>query len=206
MKSNGLNLNFDRFSDANFEQLAEAIVNNMVANPTIFVTPNPDVVALQAGKSDYSTKLLNAANRGRKEVAEKNAARLVLDGLLKQLGTYVLNIANGNHVILTLSGFPMRKPNETRYIKVPETITISNGIPSGSLISSIEKDLAVKVYEHQYTDNLQGENTVWTSKSTSQSKYTHEGLTAGKQYWFRVCVKGSRGQNACSPVISRFVQ
>lgn len=206
MKSNGLNLSFDRYNEAGFEQLSETIVGNMAANPTVFVNPNPTIAALQAAKTDYSTKLYNAANRGRKEVAEKNAARQALEGLLKQAGTYVLNIANGDQVILVLSGFPLRKPNETRYITTPENITISNGITSGSLISAAEKDPAVKVYEHQYSDNFQGEATVWKSLSTSVSKFTHEGLTPGRQYWFRVCVKGSRNQSAYSPVVSRFAQ
>lgn len=201
-----INIGFSRFSDANFENEAAHVVGSITANPAVFANPNPDAATLATSLTRYSTALVAAANRGRNEVAEKNAARQALESQLQALAMYVMNIANGDEKILVLSGFPLRKENGLRYISTPANFTISNGITSGELVSSVSTDKAARVYEHQYTDNYQGEATVWNSVNTSVRRYTHTGLTPGRQYWFRVGLKGSREQSAYTTVISMYAQ
>ncbi len=206
MKSSRINVSFYQFSDADFEAKANYIFAGISNNPTVFTNPLPVLADVQTAIERYSADLLAAANRGRVEVARKNEARQALETLLQQLGMYVMNVANGNDTVLTLSGYTLRKPNEPRHITAPQIIKVSNGISSGQLQVLVNAEKGVSVYIHQSTTNYQGEETVWETISTPTSKYTYNNLKPGLQYWFRVGIVGARGQYAYSSVATRYAQ
>lgn len=201
-----INTGFRQYSDPRFEKMSSVIVSNVAANPTVFANPVPAVSKLQDAATIFSDMLKKAANRGRVEVAEKNMARQNFEELLQQLGMYVMNIANGDEAILTMSGFPLRKVNELRHIAAPKNVTVSNGVTGGELVVSVKSEAGASVFVHEVTTVYQGENTVWQSVSTSTSRYVHSNLQPGQQYWFRVGVGGARGQFAYSPVATRYAQ
>jgi hypothetical protein len=82
----------------------------------------------------------------------------------------------------------------------------ANGISSGQLQAAVKTVNGAGVYIHEICAEQPGDNTVWTSTSTTTSKYTFKGLQPGKQYWVRVAAVGARQQVAYSPVASQFVQ
>ena len=205
MKSAKLNINFSGYTDANLEQKAASILQNMTAN-LYFPTPIPTLADLQAALTNYNSALVNAADLGRVNVAEKNKARKVLELLLTQLGMYVMYIANGDAAILTSSGYTLSKTPEPQYITNPGVVIITNGITSGQLVSSVKAVKGGKSYLHQVTEDPITQSSVWDSTASSRSSYTFQNLEAGKKYWIRVAVVGSGEQIAYSANSSQYAQ
>lgn len=204
MKNPRLSTYFPAYSDQDFLGKAKQILAG-ISSP-VFVNPNPAVQTLTAGIDNYAVKLTAAANLGRNEVAEKNAARQEVEDMLVQLAPYVMNIANGDMVILTASGFTVEKAREPRYITNPGNVTLSNGITSGCLVAAVKSVGNARSYVHEICDTPPAADTVWTAVPTTTAKYTYTELTPGKQYWVRVAAIGARQQKAYSPVNSMFVQ
>lgn len=206
MKILKISTSFSKFSDADFETKAQYIVNVGIAGNANFPSPNPVLADLQTAVTRYSNGLLAAKDLGKNNVAEKNESREELELLLGQLGLYVMNVSNGSLTMLTSSGFSLTKDPEPRYIDNPGNVTLSNGISSGTMVAQVKSVKGGTGYLHEITAELPTETTVWTSSHSTTSKFTFTNLQAGKQYWVRVAVTGSRQQIAYSPVASQFVQ
>lgn len=205
MKMQRVSTSFTSYSDANLEQKAEYILEQMTGN-AFFETPSPALTDVKAAIAAYSQALVAAAGLDRTQVALKNEARAGLEVLLSKLGMYAMNVALGNVAMLTSTGFTLIKLSEPQYITNPGNVTISNGVTSGELVAAVISVRAAKSYLHQITTELPTDATAWQSNSSSRSKYTYSGLQPGKQYWIRVAVVGSRGQIAYSPVATQFAQ
>ncbi len=136
MKNQKINLNFSKFSDPDFLVKARHILSGMTDNPA-FADPIPTLKELEAAVTNYAGALDAALGLGRTNVAEKNKCRAVLEALLGRLGMYVMFVANGDAAILTSSGYTLSKTPESAYISNPGNVTLSNGITSGELISSV---------------------------------------------------------------------
>ncbi len=196
---------FGSYSDANLEQKAQYILDQMTGNGT-FPAPAPSLEDLSSAITAYSNALVAAAGLDRTQVALKNEARQTLEVLLAKLGMYVMNVALGNAAMLTSSGFTLYKPSEPQYIDNPGNVTISNGITSGELVVSVAAVKGGKSYQFQLATELPTEATEWISNSISRSKFTYTNLQPGKQYWVRVAVIGARGQVAYTPIATQFGQ
>lgn len=205
MKLQKISTSFGTYSDANLEQKAEYIKEQMTGNAS-FPAPDPSLGDLQDAIDAYSTALISAAGLDCTEVAQKNEYRQALEVLLAKLGMYVMNVALGNTAMLTSSGFTLIKSNEPQYIANPGNVTISNGVTSGELVASVPAVKGARSYLHQITTEPPTDATEWESTSTSRSRYTYSNLTPGKQYWIRVAAVGSRQQIAYSPVATQFAQ
>jgi len=193
------------YADADLSDESTYILSCIKDN-TNFQTPVPSVIDLQAAITAYNTALEAAAGLDRQKVAEKNQARKTLLALLTQLGLYVMFMANGDEFILKSSGFPMGKTPEPGKLPNPGTVTLSNGVTSGQLVSSVKRTAYARVYSHEITDQYPGEQGNWTSTHATTAKYVYNGLTPGKQYWVRVAAIGTGGQVTYSPVSTIFVQ
>lgn len=205
MKMQRISTSFSYFTDANFEQKAEYILEQMNGNAS-FATPQPSLADVQTAVTAYSQALVEAAGQDRTLVAFKNEARRELEVLLGKLGMYVMNIALGNVAMLTSSGFTLLKSSEPLYIENPGNVTITNGVTSGELVVAVVSVKGAKSYLHQIATEQPTENTEWESTASSRSKFTYSNLQPGKQYWVRIAVVGSRGQIAYSPVSTQFAQ
>jgi len=80
-------------------------------NPN-FSDPIPSITQLQTAITRYSNALVNVAEQGKNNVAEKNKYRQQLELLLYQLGMYVMFVANGDVTILMRSGYTLAKDPE----------------------------------------------------------------------------------------------
>ena len=200
-----ISLSFGKYADVNFQQKSQDIYDSLFGNDkyTKLVPALPEVkVALET----YTTNLAAAATNDRDAVALKNKSRGTLEGILKQLGMSVMTEANGDEATLISSGFTLTKTREPNYITNPGNVTLSNGITTGEMVSSVKAVAGSKSYIHQIAGELPVDDSVWESHNTSASKFVFNNLVPGKQYWVRVCVIGSRGQKAYSTVSSWFVQ
>lgn len=206
MKMQKISTSFGNYSDANLEQKAEYIHEQMTANAGYFPTPDPTLAALKDAIAAYSTALVAAAGLDRTLVALKNEKRQSLEVILAKLAMYVMNVALGNVAMLTASGFTLLKQGEVQYITNPGNVTITNGITSGELVASVPSVKGARSYLHQISTVAPTDSTQWQTATTSKSKFTYSDLEPGKQYWIRVAVIGSRGQIAYSPVATQFAQ
>ena len=205
MKTQKINLSFYAYSDADFENKVAHILNSMTNNPA-FPTPIPALADVQAALTQYSADLTAAATLDRVAIAKKNQSRAELELLVKQLGMYVMFIANGDVAILTSSGFTLSKQPEPRYITNPGNVTLSNGLSSGELVASVDAVPGAKSYVYQIAATEPTDTTVWESTPVTRSKYTFTGLVPGKRYWIRVAVAGRDEPVAYSPVASQYAQ
>ncbi len=139
-----LRINFAKFTDSDLETKAQQILQDMTGNPA-FAAPIPTLAELTVAINAYSVALVNAANLGRINVAEKNKCRLTLELLLSQLGMYVMYIANGDVAILTSSGYNLAKEREASVITNPGSVTLGNGISTGQMMAAVKAVKGAKV-------------------------------------------------------------
>jgi hypothetical protein len=200
-----VSISFDKFGDVNFQQKSQFIYGSLNGNPW-YVNLVPALPEVKMAIDKYATDLAAAATRERNAVALKNQSRTVLEGLLKQLGLSVMTEANGDEAALVSSGFTLNKDREPSYITNPGNVTLSNGITSGQMISSIKVVAGGKSYVHEIASELPVDESMWVSHTSSASKFVFNNLVPGKQYWVRVAVIGSREQKAYSTVGTMFAQ
>ena len=201
-----ISYNLGYFADADLADESTYITTCMKDN-TNFTNPVPAIADLQAAVTTYSTALNAAAGLDRQKIAEKNQARKTLLGMLTQLGMYVMFAANGDEFILKTSGFPMGKTPEPGKLGNPGVVTLTNGVTSGQLVSSIKRTPYARIFSFEIADQYPGdEGGNWTVTHVTTCKHVFKGLTAGKQYWVRVAAIGTNGQVTYSPVATIFVQ
>lgn len=205
MKQNRINLSFEKYSDADFENKVTYIIECMTGNAN-FGTPVPPLADVQAALDKFSDALTAAAGLDRVAVAEKNKCREDLVQLVVQLGNYVIYIANGNTAILASSGYTPSKQREPRNITNPGNVTLSNGVTSGELVAKVKRVSGASAYFYQITGEEPTENTQWVSTSGTRSQFTFTDLVPGKRYWVRMAAIGRDQQVAYSPVATQFVQ
>ncbi|MBL4587132.1 MAG: hypothetical protein JKX84_08775, partial [Flavobacteriales bacterium] len=85
------------------------VVQQMTLNVTVFATPNPDLVTVDAALSDLADKTVAAEAGGYLLTFDKNEAEKVLDDLISQLMSYVQNVSGGDEAVILLSGMEVRK-------------------------------------------------------------------------------------------------
>ena len=197
--------NLGKYADANLKDKSVYITTSMTGNP-FFESPIPSITEVQGAVKAYSNALEAAAGLDRVKVAEKNQARKVLLGLLTQLGLYVMSVANGDAYMLTSSGFTLAKTPEPGKLANPGTVTLSSGVTSGQMVSSIKRTKYARVYSYEIADKYANDVGNWTATHTTTSKHVFNGLVPGKQYWVRVAAIGTANQVTYSPISTMFVQ
>lgn len=205
MRFQKINLSFIGYSDSDFLTKGALILTSMTDNPN-FPTPTPAIAEVSTAVGNYNEALNAAAGLGRVNVALKNKARKDLEAVLKQLGLYVMSVANGDAAMLTGSGFTLSKMPEPRHITNPGNVTLRNGVTSGELVNAVPTVPGARVYYHEFTDAAPTPETVWVRNQSSRARYVFTGLTPGKQYWVRVAAVGPGEQIAYSTVSSQYVQ
>ena len=205
MKSPKINLDFSKFSDADFDASARHIDESITGNPN-FITPNPSNLVRSAATAKYTASLAVAEGLGRLQVAEKNADRRSLEQLLKQTGLYVMNVADDNEVIMASSGFPPAKTKESVALGNPGNVTLRNGSTSGEMKASVRAVKGAKSYVYKIMEGVPGDKSSWTTNYSTSSKFVFEGLQPGLQYSVIVGAIGSKQQVTYSSPNSLFAQ
>ncbi len=199
-------MDWTRLSDADLETKALSIVAAMTGNSN-FPTPTPALKDVSAAIADYSNALSLAQNRGKVEVAIKNAKKEALIAILRSLAAYVNFIANGDKTVIMSAGFDTTKDNASALpLAEPKNFKVTNGINAGEAITSISGVRNVKTYLHQYTADPITDASVWQSKYVSTRTCTFSNLQSGKKTWFRVAAIGTGQQIAYTEPLSLIIQ
>ena len=196
---------FNNYTDVNFQKKGNDIYDSLNGNE-LFTNLAPPLPEVRLALDKYMADLAAAATYDRNAIAWKNKSRGGLDAVLKQLGLSVMTEANGNEAMLITSGFTLSKQREPRYITNPGNVTLSNGITSGQMVSTIKAVAGGMSYVHEITSQFPVDETMWVANATSASKFVFNNLVPGKQYWVRVAVIGGRNQKAYSNVATWFAQ
>ncbi len=205
MRLQKISICFSPYADADFLTKSIFILGCMTGN-VYFPDPIPILTDVQAAVGKYSDDLNAAAGLGKISVSAKNKSRSTLEGLLSQLGMFIMFVANGDAAILTSTGYTLTKAPEPGYIDNPGNVTLTNGITSGELISQVKNVKNAILYFHEISGTLPTDETMWTKNQSSKSRFVFTGLTPGKQYWVRVAAVGRGEQIAYSTIASQFVQ
>ena len=175
---------------------------------TIYVSPTPTLAVFQTGIDDYATALSAAKDRGKNNVAAKNARKKELVDLLVQLANYCMLTANSDTEALVASGFPLTKIRQpTPPLEAPVIKKMDSGANSGDLLVVIGKVKGSSGALFEYTADPITENSVWTGQNSTSCKTVLTGLVPGKRYWIRVTIFGYKKQSiTCEPVLSKVIQ
>ena len=123
------------------------------------------------------------------------------------MGNSVTSVANGDVEVLVSTGLPLRKKRTAAVLTVPSHFRITNGVNPGELDLRVKGMKAARAYGFEYTIDPPTEDSVWIRTVCSASRCTIKGLQAGKKYWFRPFVTGSKGQQITGDaILSPYVQ
>ncbi len=166
-------MNIRRHALGGFKQLSDDVllvrtvtVLQAMTNNTAFTTPLPSLADVDTAWRDFQEKLSIARRRGSPyDTAAKNASKLQLAEMLRQLAFYVNRIANGDLQILLSSGFMLN--NHPKAVDVPNAVTnvtLREGRQSGQMRMDFEKQSQVLLYEYRYGLKPEGtEEPQWSA-------------------------------------------
>lgn len=182
-------------------------VRTAMTNNALFPTPTPSMEVFGVALDNYVSQLAKSASRDVNAIASKNARRADLVALSVQLGLSVASTANGDVETLVSSGMPLRKKRQNLVLTLPSNFRIINGKNPGELDVRVDGMKAAVTYGFEYTIDPPTDDSVWVKTICTTSKCTIKNLQAGKRYWFRAFVIGSKGQQIMGDtILSPFVQ
>lgn len=196
--------NFAKLSDGNLESKTHEILLLMTGNAN-FPTPVPALADVTAAAAAYSAALAKAGTGNRIDVADKNAKREILIGLLRSLCRYVNLVADGDATMILSSGFSISKDPQPVVLTRPENIRVENGVASGSLLVSVKAVKGAYAYFHEYTTDATMAPGSWVSTTGTTSKMQFSNLQPGTIYFCRVGAVGTNNQLLYSDPVSRMV-
>jgi hypothetical protein len=200
-----VSLRFAAGSDHGVESTAGKVLANLFGVPEF---SDPPVIQDDLAVADeaFTASLAAMANGGKQATAHKNACRVVLVGMLKNLALFVQIRSAGSLSLLLSSGFDAASNNRTRVPQPkPIVIRIAGGM-SGQTILAVTSNTNARSWQSQYAligeDGVPGE---WTDgdPSTSSRAIVIGGLIPGRLYALRVrSVGGSNGTSDWSDPIT----
>lgn len=196
-------IGLSKFTDASIVPFVEFILVSLTGN-AFFPSPFPVLETVQDVLTDYKAALIEAGSRDRNKIAVKNQLRAQLNDLVKQLGYYVNNIANGDYTMIVSSGFPVSKQPEPRVVAVPDAPVIMPGKNPGTLVSKVKACSGATGYVHYLTQAPLTENSEWLTSATTRTVFEFTNLQPGTQYIAKVAAIGSNNQVVFSITVSQF--
>jgi len=189
-------------SDADLITACGRILVALTGN-THYPTPKPTLAAVSAAR-DVFVASVAALDRGKVSIAVRNAARVPLVQLLRELSLYVQQTAQGDRVVLLGSGYPLQKTRQPIGIPAaPQNLRLKQG-NSGQLIARCNVVPAALSYQWRFA-SLQAP-TAWTqAEPTGKASCTLHDLAAGTQYTVQVRVVGRKGASDWCTAASLFV-
>lgn len=199
-------IDYKKLSNGAFATKVQTIINSLRGNES-FANPVPTLEELTAALENFMNAVVAAGNGSKPAIVIRDQSRIALADLVRQLGLFVMFIANGDATILAGSGYDLAKARSSQNLETPGLVKMKDGISSGMLTVSIPKPVGGKGYIHELTADPLTADSVWLSVASSNVKHTFENLTPGKKYWSRVAAIGKGSEIAYSNVfLSRFVQ
>ena len=179
--------------EAPFTDKVTTILNWMTGNPK-YKTPSPTLDVVQTAFDAYKVATADAAQGGKENTTIRNARRIELVSLLRQLANYVSATANGDMETLLSSGFPIQKPGRSPIgpLPPPHAPRAVQGPVTGSMTAVVPPVFGAFTYNWRLA--LASAPTVFVrSAQTTAARNTAYGLTPGQLYNVEVNAVGSAG-------------
>jgi hypothetical protein len=179
----------------------QAVLAKMTGN-TSFPTPTPSLATVSAALTAYQSAVSSTVTT--KGLAGLRAAkRAALIGLLKQLGVYVITIAEAdiaNSVaIVESAGMALKK----HVLRVIAPFTVVQGALSGTALCTVKSVGRKGVYYWAFSVDQKN----WTEAPDSvKCKVTISGLTPGQTYYFRSHTMTAKGTSDFSQIVTLLVK
>lgn len=177
-----------------------AFVRNVTAlmtNNTQYPTPMPTLAVLTTSVNAFETGVHDALDGGKIAIATRNAARVELLALMRQLAAYVQASCNADLLALIGSGFDaVRAPSPVGVLPAPQNPRLMLTGKSGELLFKFDRVNNANNYSVQTAPAATGP---WEDDSLSTAaRVLIGGLTPGETLWARACANGSAGASEWS--------
>jgi hypothetical protein len=190
-------LSLGKKNDAERADLGEHTHDCMNGNP-LFVSPNPSLVTYKNGYLEYRAAYENGLLGGKPLKAALREKRKAFMSLLRQMASYVNNIANGDATIITNAGFDTNGTPNSHTMSQVTGVTAKTGLHTGEVKLKwiiVESAVLYLVYAR-----LQGSDDAYALVlKTSRSKCVVKNLDAGAVYEFAIESCGNGEDNAARP-------
>jgi hypothetical protein len=194
---------FVSLPDTAIADFTDTIINSLTGNAGLPTTPVA-LPLLATQKTEYLVKLAATAQGGTLATAEKNAAREVLVGSLRQLAAYVQSMAGNDLTLLLSSGFQPTSTNRAQTpLPKPVVLGVENGV-SGQLVMRVQPMANARAFEQQFKNGTGG----WQPGgiATQARRIEVDNLTPGNTYMVQSrAIGGSTGYSEWSDPVSHIV-
>lgn len=215
MRKQKVRIDFAHTKDNDLAENSQLIHDKLNGNP-YFPFPPVTMADLQIAIDKFSTALIKSKDGTKKDTADKNAKRKILEDMLGEIGNYINFTANGDLVMLEGTGFPLAKVKApVGILPQPKSFKVSDGFDPGAVkveISFVEKakGYIVLYYEAKTSGRIPANDSEWQSKLFSKTKGIITGLKSGSKYVFKTAATSARSNETnlynFTETIERFVQ
>jgi hypothetical protein len=194
-------LGFARLSDAELDNFTENIIDSLTGNAG-FPQPLVPLPALTAGLTAFRSAMSAAAQGGKQDTAAKNAARGVLENLLRSQAAYVQGVAGNDLSVLLSSGFEAVSNDKGAQITLPRPVVLAlENEQSTKLALRLQRVPTARAYEVRMSYGTNGWQVVGIF--TQARKIVLENLTPGTTYTVQArAIGGSTGSSDWSDPVS----
>ena len=189
-------LSFAKKIDTDLIAFVRNVIALMTNNPQ-YPTPMPTLAVLTTSVNAFETAVHDALDGGKIAIATRNAARVELLALMRQLATYVQASCNADLLALIGSGFDaVRAPSPVGVLPAPQNPRLMLTGKSGELQFKFDRVNNANNYSVQTAPAATGP---WEDDSLSTAaRVLIGGLTPGETLWARACANGSAGASEWS--------
>ena len=201
MNTNHVSLSFALLPDGNFGDFGHTVHDNMSAQAK-FSSPPVPYATFATKLSEFDTALAATLNGGSQAVAAKNAARLVVEGILRQYAAYVESVTLNDLEALLSSGFTATSSNTASVpLDTPVIVGIANETTQ-QLVLSLQRVDNARAYEVRLSYGTNGWQHAGTFTQTRRVLLNN--LIPGTTYTIQTrAVGGSTGYSNWSDPVTR---
>ncbi len=191
-----LRIGVSTLTDARLLAKAFHVETMLAANTGTFPDPRPTVAEISAARLHAEQATADALDGGRILTFQKNQALERLRRLLTNVSYYVKGVAQGNPMIIVLSGFEVRSGNAPLgMLENPTGLKVTRTGRRGEMKLRWKPRHGARTYiVYMTTDNPSDPDTLWTriGQSTKATFFPAD-LQPGQCYAFAVAALGALG-------------
>ena len=189
-------LSFARKIDTDLVAFVRKVVTMTTGNAQ-YPDPDPALAVVTTSVDAFETAVHEALDGGKIAIATRNAARVELLALMRQLAAYVQGHCDADLLALISSGFDaVRAPTRASVPSAPQNPRLILTDKSGQLLFRYERGNNILNFSIQSAATANGP---WKDEGiSSSSRFLFEGLKPGEAIWARSCANGSAGSSEWS--------
>ncbi|HEY2383918.1 MAG TPA: fibronectin type III domain-containing protein [Terriglobia bacterium] len=184
-----------------------SVFTDMGVKVDVFGTPPLPLTTLKQDLDNLTTSSAAANDGGKKDIAQRDKDRQVVEQDLDLLSAWVLKIANGDPAIVTSSGFMLASPrakSSPEPLPQPVVDSVTQGV-SRQLLAEISPVPKAHGYVLRIAPLTNGVPDTWTEVTVTSTKgaVAFNDLTPGTIYAFQVKALGKAGFTNWSDSVTR---